>query len=172
MVYSDILFDNDALNKLLRSDEDITLLVDRTFDSKSYAPDRRLDLVMLADPPPPTRRALDVHATSTIRQIGTRLDPSQAHCEFAGLALFSEKGYQLFRETYYSAVETTCTEPRRSNGDTPFHEVPSARQASFTDVIQEIIDRGHKVACVEVSAGWMEIHSFDDYKQACALLRG
>lgn len=163
MVYSDILFDNDALNKLLRSEEDITLLVDRTYDSRSYAPDRKLDLVVLSDRPPPTRRALDVHTTNTILKIGKRVDPNQANCEFAGLALFSEKGYQLFRETYHSAVAT--------NGDAPLHEAPSARQASFTDAIQEIIDRGYKVACLEVSAGWMEIHSFDDYKQACALLR-
>jgi phosphoenolpyruvate phosphomutase len=80
------------------------------------------------------------------------------------MILFSEKGYKLFRDTYRRALA--------ANLDTPFHEASSARAASFTDVIQELIDRGQKVACIEVSSGWMEIHSFNDYKQACMLLSG
>ena len=40
---------------------------------------------------------------------------------------------------------------------------------SFADVIQELIDKKHEVLLYEVSDGWMEIHNFDDYKNACAL---
>jgi len=163
MVLSDILFDADVLGKLLKSDKDITLLVDRTYSAKSFALNKKLSLVVVSNPPPATRRSLDTHATNTVLRIGKRVPVDEAHDEFAGLVLFSKKGYSLFRETYQTAL---------ANGNEPFHEAPSVQEASFTDVIQEIIDQGYPVHCVEVSSGWMEIHSFDDYRQACALLAG
>jgi phosphoenolpyruvate phosphomutase len=54
----------------------------------------------------------------------------------------------------------------------PFHEAESLQTASLTDLIQELIERGVEVSCVEVSSGWMEIHSYEDYKLACQLVAG
>jgi phosphoenolpyruvate phosphomutase len=95
-------------------------------------------------------------------KIGKDVSAKEAHCEFVGLAIFSENGLRLFRQVYDAAVDL------RGNGR--FHESLEARRASLTDVLQELIDQGHSIECIEVSSGWMEIHSFDDYKQACSLL--
>ena len=162
IAFSDILFDNDTLDRLLKSEADITLLVDRTYDSKRYSPDRNITLVRVSEPPPSGRRALDVGGDNAVLKIGKKLDPDEAHYEFAGLMLFSEKGYRLFRAAYESALN--------AGSDSSFHEAPCARQASFTDVIQELVEKGHKATCVEISSGWMEIHSFDDYKRAGTML--
>ena len=162
VAFSDILFDKSALERLLGSEEDVTLLVDRTYDAKDYAPDRNITLVKVSNPPLPSRRALDTHGVNTVLKIGKGLDADEADCEFAGLILFSRKGFRLFREVYSAALEVS--------DDCPFHEATSVRRASFTDVLQELVDRGHKVAAVEVSSGWMEIHSFEDYRMASAML--
>jgi len=41
----------------------------------------------------------------------------------------------------------------------------------LTDLLQEMIDRGHEVSCIDVYKGWMEIDTFDDYRRAWAELR-
>ncbi len=164
VAYSDILFDGEVLQKLLRCDKDIVLLVDRSYDSKNYAPERRIDLVALADNTVPSRsrRALNVGGPHRVRRIGKSLPPDEADCEFTGLALFSAKAWRLLRETFLAA---------QANGSgAPFHEAASVQKASLTDLLQELIDRGHDVHCVETSSGWMEIHSFDDYRLACKLV--
>ncbi len=166
--YSDILFDKDAVNRLLGcDDDDIVLLVDSTADSKTQdrlqAMNRGIDLVLLADAvDPPTRRVLKGDARSRVVKIGKNIPRSEAHGEFTGLALFSAKGWKLFRRFY----DTAQALPR----GTRFHEAATLETASLTDMVQELIDQGHPVSCVQVSSGWMEIHSFEDYKLACRLV--
>ncbi len=160
VAYSDILFDSEAVNKLLKSQEDIVLLVDRTYDSKNYSPEHKIDLVSLADSDASvlrSRRAINVGGTHRVSRIGKDIPPAEAHCEFTGLALFSQKGWRAIREIY----EKACSGHRG-----PFHEARSVEKASLTDVLQEAIDQSHAVECVEISSGWMEIHSFEDYKLA------
>ncbi len=157
MIFSDILFDQAVLDRLLRSEKDITLLVDRTFRTRARHGAKRLDIVEMANPRPAEARTLDLHATQPVRRIGKGVDPGDAHGEFIGLAYFSERGYRLFREGLRSLA----------SGNTP-----TQPNASFTDVVQAVIDQGHEVSCVEVSEGWMEIHSFDDYRDAIALVSG
>ena len=42
--------------------------------------------------------------------------------------------------------------------------------ASFTDIIQEMIELGIKISLLEVHKGWIEIHDKDDVKLAEELL--
>jgi phosphoenolpyruvate phosphomutase len=163
--YSDILFDKDALERLLGADDDIVLLVDTSDHTKSEmtSEKRKIDLVVLADPPSTTsRRTLSGGSRSHVLRIGKNMPASSAHGEFTGLALFSRNGWKQLREVYDTAK-------MRYSGK-PFHEAPSFEKASLTDMIQELIDRGHPVSSVHVSSGWMEIHSFEDYKLACKLV--
>jgi phosphoenolpyruvate phosphomutase len=50
--------------------------------------------------------------------------------------------------------------------DRPFHEAPTFAKASFTDLVQEIIDQGHPVRAIEIYKGWMEVDTFEDYRRA------
>ena len=38
--------------------------------------------------------------------------------------------------------------------------------AKLTDLLQEVIRRGHVVTSVGVYQGWVEVDTFDDYKRA------
>jgi phosphoenolpyruvate phosphomutase len=162
VVYSDILFDSEVVGKLLKTDADITLLVDRSYSSKNYGASRRIDLVKVANPRPDSRRALNIGAVNQVRRIGKNLPPDEANCEFAGLALFSTKGFALLRQVYEAESG--------SSAGGYFHEAKSKRSASLTDLVQELIDQGYEVDCVEVSSGWMEVHSFDNYRLACQMV--
>jgi phosphoenolpyruvate phosphomutase len=162
VAYSDILFDLNLCRRLLECEDEIVIVADRSYDPARYNPARkRIDLVALADRSGAhARRALNGSHLKKVRSIGKSLDPLETSCEFCGLALFSAKGWQMFVDTY-----------KLVNGSSPgrFHEAPSATQASLTDMLQELIDRGQDVSCLEISEGWMEIHSFEDYRLACRL---
>jgi phosphoenolpyruvate phosphomutase len=161
IAYADILFDGETAARLAEADADIALLVDNTFPPRSHGPGRRPTLVALSNPRPPAPRALNTNAPNHVLRIGQSLASAEAHGEFAGLAVFSKKGFGLLRQVYQEVTETH---------EGPFQEAGSARAASFTDVVQELIDRGYPVGCVEVSSGWMEVHSLDDYKLAHRLV--
>ena len=165
--YSDILFDKDTLSRLLSCEDDhIVLLVDSTCNSEMQGRpqtiNRRTDLVSLDKEGAPTRRVLNGVARRQVLRIGKNLPRSEAHGEFTGLALFSAEGWKLLRAVYETAQ---TLQPRGA-----FHEASTVETASLTDMVQELIDRGHPVSCVQVSSGWMEIHSFEDYKLACRLV--
>ena len=91
--------------------------------------------------------------------IRDRLDPDQAHGEFIGLAMFSERGIETLKAAYKEAA----TRPHA-----PFHEAPTLARASLTDMLQALVDQGHDVACVTIYKGWMEVDTFEDYQQAWA----
>jgi phosphoenolpyruvate phosphomutase len=169
VLYGDIIFDNTILEKLLKSPADIALVVDLAWQDQQQ---RGLqpahinpDLVTLADPPGKRyfSRFVMPEGNHQILKIGQHLPHDRAHGEFIGMAMFSEKGTQALRDCYRASQEQY-----KSTG---FHEAGSFRKASFTDLLQELIDRGHRVDAVPIFKGWMEVDSFEEYQKAWAKIR-
>jgi NDP-sugar pyrophosphorylase family protein len=52
----------------------------------------------------------------------------------------------------------------------PFCSVDKFENALFSDLLQEIINSDFPVYGMEANSGWLEIHSFEDYKMACTIL--
>jgi len=162
IAYSDILFDRNLCRRLLECEDDIVIVGDRGYRPERYDSNRkRSDLVALVEPGIQSRRVFNGSHLKRVRKMGQNLDPEDAGCEFAGLVLFSATGWQILSDTFKQL---------QHESPAPFHEVPSVTEASLTDMLQELIDRGHEVSCLEVSDGWMEIHSFHDYRMACRLV--
>jgi len=164
ILYGDIIFDTVLLEKLLKSQADITLAVDlawaegdrqRRFQAKP-------DLVMLDQPSGKAYRYVQPDEPPRALRIGQDLPLDQAHAEFIGLAMFSEAGTEALKRSYTAARG-------RSQG-LAFHEAPSLVKASFTDMVQELIQAGHDVRCVPTFKGWMDVDSFEDYQKAWARL--
>jgi len=169
VLYGDIIFDNTILEKLLKSPADITLVVDLAWQDQQQRGGQQVhinpDLVTLADPPGErhvTRFVLP-EGDHRIAKIGQHLPHDQAHGEFIGMAMFSETGTQTLLDCYRASQERY-----KSSG---FHEAASVSKASFTDMIQELIDRGHRVDAVPIFKGWMEVDSFEEYQKAWATIR-
>jgi phosphoenolpyruvate phosphomutase len=164
LLYSDIIFETGILLKLLKSPADITIVVDLAWadQRKLPRPHFKPDLVLLDNPPVTGYRFVPPDGPNRLVKIGQHLEPERAHGEFIGLAMLSERGTEQFRSVYKSVAQ---------NSAAPFHEAPSLTKASLTDMLQELVDRGHDVSCLTIYKGWMEVDTFEDYQQAWADLK-
>ncbi len=148
IIYSDILVDSYLLEKLLKKEGDIVLVGDRSYHKINYR-NKELELIVIDNPLPDSRRSIDTNRKNIVKKIGKKIPEEEGSCEFVGIAMLSRKGMQLLMDEY------------RIFGP--------ARTLSFADFIQHLVDKNHEVRMYEVAGGWMEIHTFEDYKNACAL---
>ncbi|HUG35505.1 MAG TPA: isocitrate lyase/phosphoenolpyruvate mutase family protein [Candidatus Limnocylindrales bacterium] len=163
-LYGDILFEQALLEKLLRADADCAVAVDRAWvaERDRLLPlSKPLDLVVTDRAPTPGLRALPEGGGDTVRRVGQRVAPESATGEFIGMALFSERGTEVMRQARNESAA------RRG----PFHEADDVERAAFTDLLQELVDRGEPVQCVDVYKGWIEVDTFEDYQRAWAEIR-
>ena len=92
-------------------------------------------------------KPIDVHLRNLVSEIGNKINPETATHEFIGLAKFSKTGTEQFIQTYLD-----CTENYRGR----FQEAEDITLSTFTDLIQEMIDRGFVINFLEIHKGWME----------------
>lgn len=146
--YSDILFTASIIEKLLKSTADISLCVNTDWQSgyvgRYQHPIEEAEKVVLQD--------------GKIVKIGKSINPNEAHGEFIGLAKFSKAGAEILRSNYKIAEKLFSNKP--------FHEAPVFHKAYFTDMIQELIDRGFVVDYVSVKDNWIEIDTYEDLQKA------
>ena len=160
-LYGDVIFDDAILGRLLRAQGDVVIAVDRAFYDNVRAgngalPERPHDLVVTE-----SRRC---RATASCRRRRARPSAaSDARCR-RPTRTASSSGSRCCR----SAVRSWCARSTRTRARTRgrFHEAESLSRAAFTDLLQELIDRGHTVTCVDVYKGWMEVDTFEDYRRA------
>jgi len=159
VLYGDILFDRHVLDRLLERADDITLACDRSWpDTRGGREGSGADLVVESPAPRRHHRFLADEQAVRVSAIGARLDPAQATAEFIGMAKLSARGCQILGEVY--------RELRAQDAAAPVHEASSLRTAKLTDLLEEVIRRGHAVASVGVYQGWLEVDTFDDYRRA------
>ena len=159
VLYGDILFDRHVLDRLLERADDITIACDRSWpDTRGGREGSGADLVVESPAPRRHHRFLADEQAVRVSAIGARLDPAQATAEFIGMAKLSARGCQILGEVY--------RELRAQDADAPVHEASSLRTAKLTDLLEEVIRRGHAVASVGVYQGWLEVDTFDDYRRA------
>jgi len=157
---SDILFDKQIIDNLLNTRQEMVLVVDNSYAYHKHDVDKKLDLILTKNKPIKERRMLYLKDNEVIR-IGKNINTNMADYEFTGIAYFSEYGASIIKKIYHECA---------ANHDGPFHEAESFEKASFTDFIQEVIDRGFKVHLLEVYKGWFEIHNKNDIEVAEKLL--
>jgi phosphoenolpyruvate phosphomutase len=159
IVFSDILFDSSLIDRIINVSTDITLVVDSSFN-KTQLRNKKLDLVCTKYHPEVGIRTLTFDRSNPILRIGKNIPEDEADYEFIGMAMFSSKGTEILREEYNNL--------KKRHVKRPFGESESLQKASFVDIIQHLIDKGIAVSALEVNSGWMEIHTFENYKKACA----
>src|SRR3989344_320392 len=160
MAYSDILFDRQILEHLLKSPHAITLVVDRAYQTLPFR-EKMLDLVIARDlAGKKNGRSLQSNHLKPIHRVGRRLDKNEATHEFIGMAFFREEGLVEIKKAWAAA--------RKEFKAKPFYEASSVEKADFVDLIQYVVDRGVSVYGMEIEGGWSELHSLDDYDRICA----
>jgi phosphoenolpyruvate phosphomutase len=160
-LYSDILFEKGVLEKLLGAEGDICLVIDRSWlehGQTSQNANRKSELVVTSQVPPKSHRfipSMELEEKNQILKIGSDLSRSQSHGEFIGMAFFSKKGCRILREIYHQAED--------KYRQRPFQDATDFAHASFSGMMQEIIDNGFPITAVEIYKGWIEIDTLEDY---------
>ena len=157
MLYSDILLEDHIVTKLLTCREDIVLVVDNTIQYHAPEANKVQDFVISKHKHQPTRRKISFVCENIISKIGAKLNPETATHEFIGLAKFSKTGAEQFLQTYEDCVQ---------NYQGRFQEAEDIARFNFTDLIQEMTDRGYAIHFLEIHKGWLEIHRSEDIELA------
>lgn len=144
--YSDIVYGEDVVGRLLASDADIALVVDRCWrDAYEGREDH-----------PPEQAELTVVDGPRVLAVGKHVTPDEDPLgEFIGLAKFSARGAALLRETYRDVRA-------RLGDDEPFQAAKMFRKAYLTDLFEEMIQRGIEIEAVPIDGGWREIDTVED----------
>ncbi len=152
LAYSDIIFDKFIVERLMKSNAPITLLVDATYKKANFR-NKKLDLVVTNIEPNLEYRSIDSGQLKKVQKISEHLSNDEAHYEFVGLILFNNKGSKVFIETYHKI--------KNDHGQ-------SLEKIGINQMLQKMIDDGFPVSALEVNSGWTELHTFDNYKLACS----
>jgi phosphoenolpyruvate phosphomutase len=152
ILYSDILMEDYILRKLMECKEDIVLVADNS--TQYHQPDEGniLDYIISKNHYKPARREIRFISENIVANIGNKINPETATHEFIGLARFSKTGAEQFLETYNDVMQ---------NFSGKFQESEDISRLTFTDLIQEMIDRGFAIHYMEIHKGWLEIHNTD-----------
>lgn len=158
LMYGDVMFDKSVIEAMVKRNEDIVLALDASF---KHSPNNNhtLELVKIKKGTHSSLRSLGKRPV-TISEISSGLPRNEADFEFIGLALFSKKGFKDFCRQYVLT--------KNKYAGRKFHAASSFKKASFTDMINEMVKNDFFVHTAEVNSGWIEIHTFDNYKLACA----
>jgi len=162
IIYSDILFENSLVEPLKSLEYDFVIIIDNSF-KKSLRLNKKLDLVITKEKLPSGDRLLTYNHLYRIERIGSTISEQEGSAEFVGITMLSKKGVKAFKKEYHNALA--------EYHDKPFFEAKNILQASLTDFLQYLIERDYIVKALQINSGWMEIHSFDNYKYACSVTK-
>ena len=163
IIYSDILFEKSLIERVKSLEADFVIVVDNSFSS-SLKWNKKLDLVITREDMPRGGRRLTYDRLYHVERISSELPEPDNGAEFIGITLLSRRGAEIFRREYRKALAEYKSKP--------FFEAENILQASLTDFLNCLSSQGYEVKAFQVNSGWMEIHTFDNYKYACSITKG
>ena len=149
ITYSDIIFEDLILKKILQTNLDIGIAVD--LDWKKAYEDRKLHPISEAE-------NVLFDNSRNILEIRKNIQNSNLETgEFLGITKLSNNGCKLLLKRY---------DEIRNDNNSPFHDAKSLTKAYLIDMIQELIESKIEVKPIFISGKWCEIDTIDDLKIA------
>ena len=147
--YSDIIFEQSIVKKLLDCKNDISLLTDINW-KKNYI-NRSLH---------PISQAENVYFSKNheILKIGKNLLEGESNGEFIGMLKLSINGSKFFLK-YYNIAKKMFKNNR-------FYNSANIKNAYITDFITFLIEHNIRIKSVPIKNKWLEIDTVQDYKKA------
>ncbi len=198
IIYSDILFENHLIERLKYLQSDFIIVVDNSFKNIGVR-NKKLEMVITEDRMPSGNRIL-IDRLTRVKKIGKDIGTEKEigkeeigkdiekeigkdigiekeigkeeigkdikegnYSEFIGICMFSKNGIEIFKKEYHDALKQFANKQ--------FYQSKNIFQASLTDMLQHLVVLGYKVDAMQVNSGWLEIHTFDNYKYACSIIR-
>tara|TARA_B100001248_G_scaffold58374_1_gene39481 strand:- start:1217 stop:2353 length:1137 start_codon:yes stop_codon:yes gene_type:complete len=148
--YSDILFEPSVVERLQKSDHDISVVVD--IDWRGYYVGRK-------DHPISEAENVIFNSNNEVEKIGKiNTGKEEVHGEFIGMIKLTGRGAEIFKQHFNRL--------KKIYWNKPFQRAKIFQKAYLTDFIQELVDIGIKVHCVIIESGWKEIDTVEDYQKA------
>ena len=144
-MFSDILFEDEILHRILSSDNEISLVIDKI--NKSHG--QYNDLIIAEKDPFRDGRILTSHRKNKINKIGKKLDLVKVNFEFCGISYFSRTGLKKLREAYLQ-----------------LKKIKRKESLDFIELIQYMIDGGQEIYGLEINGGWLEVRNDEQFKYA------
>ncbi len=158
IMYSDVLYEKDIIERLLNRNDDIVLVIDRLHRLSEFR-ETKLEFVVAEGGLIDHKRAINLERNNPIKRIGKKISLDDANYEFIGMSLFSKNGIKSLMKEYDLAKDKYITGP--------FHEAESFMKANLADLLQEMLNKDYNIHSMEVYKGWIEIHTFENYRTAC-----
>lgn len=148
--YGDIIYSEDVLRKVLRSEEEASVIVDDGW--YSYWAER-------CENPLDDAETLLFDEESYLVEIGQKTtDLSRVQSQYIGLMRFKGKGVESVLALADEAEE------RSRKGMPLWRTSRTYRKMYMTDLLQGLIDEGSKLKAVHINRGWFEIDDCEDLK--------
>lgn len=148
--YSDILFDDEILQQIIRSDVDIGITTDLNWEQKyqdrTEHPKSQADNVIIED-----------NKVIKIKKNISKISGNQKNGEFIGIVKFSKNGAEKFVMEYEKIAKINPN---------PFHDAKTFEKSYLTDMVQELIDQKIPVVPIIVKGSWCEIDTIQDLENA------
>ncbi len=150
IVYSDIVFDDAVLSKIIESKDDIGIAIDLEW-KKSY--------IGRTDHPHSEAENVVLDTNQNVIEIKKNIsaEPENTVGEFLGIMKMSPRGSEIFVKKF---------EELEKSHTGMFHNAPSLEKAYLTDMIQELIDSKIIISPIIVSGKWCEIDTLQDLQRA------
>lgn len=149
-MYSDILFDKEILQQIIKSKVDIGIATEmnweQNYENRTEHPKSEADNVIIEN-----------NTIVKIKKNIPKILENQKNGEFIGMIKFSEKGSERF-VMEFNRVE--------KNKPQPFHDASGFEKSYLTDMIQELIDQNIPVEPIIINGDWCEIDTSQDLENA------
>lgn len=146
--YSDILFTPRIVSRLLDNHDDIALGVDTAwltrYEHRSEHPSDDAEKVTVQN--------------GAITRVHRAIAEGDAHGEFIGVAKFSQAGAAQLREDYHRR--------RAEFAGKPWREAKVFEKAYLIHLLQDMIERGRRMAHVDTPGGYIEVDTQQDFEYA------
>lgn len=147
--YSDIIFKKSIVKKLIKSKDNISILVDTNW--KKIYKGRTLHPISQAE-------NVSFNKNFSVKKTGKQLTAKQSDGEFIGMLKLNAKGCEIFKKYYNIA--------KKKYKNKKFYNAKTFKKAYLTDFFNFLIDHKINIKCINIKNNWMEIDTTQDYKRA------
>lgn len=147
--YGDIVFEKQVLEKLIDSDDDISVVIDKSWEK--YWKIRFGNILDDAE-------SL-ILENEYIQNIGKKVDSlKEIHGQYIGLMKFQNNGIKNLKN-FYKKMKNLAI-----NGANPLNPKLPFEKSFMTDLLQGLIDENYKIRSIPINNGWLELDTIHDYE--------
>lgn len=148
--YGDIVFEKSVLEKLINSQNDISITIDINWEN--YWRKRFGNPLSDAE-------SLKLDKNNYITEIGQKVEKiEEIKGQFIGLMQFQNKGITLMKDFYDKCKIAS------KNGCNPLNSSIQFEESYMTDFLQGMIKEGNLLKSIPTSNRWLELDSIEDYQ--------